>query len=695
VTAEAIHRRRESDDTAEVRRFGAFEMDLRSGELRKSGVPVRLQPQPFRLLALLTDRPGEVLTRERIREELWPDGTFVDFEQSVNFCVRQIRLALNDSATTPRFVETLPRRGYRWVGGPMEGATGSAARPVAGSPPGAGRGWRRRGLAVAASVAGVLLVALFLRYGTGRSPLGESPAVQFHRLTFRRGFVTSARFGPDGQVIYVASWDGQPLTLHEARPDSPDARSLGLQAAELAGLSASGEVAYIHDGVLARAPLAGGPPREVATGVRAADWTADRSTFALARALEDGYRVEYPVGHVIGEVPNLSDLRISPDGRHLTFVQHPTLRDDRGFVVIMDASGKRIATSETFGSLDGLAWSPGGDEVWFTGVTVGVENSLRALALDGGERTILGSMGRLVLYDVAPDGRALIGRASIRAEILFQRRGEPDPVDLSWLDVSAVAALSDDGDTILFYEGGEGGGPDYTTYLRRTDGSAPVRLGRGWAFDLSPDGRSALVIPVSRPDHVTLMPTGAGPTREIRSPGELVSYDAAGWLPDGERLFVTGRSAAGKSSTWIVGRRGENPHRLPLPPGRVVVNNTFSSDGRSVVADCPLPDERPCVYDVRQGNPRPVSGAQTGWTCVGWDDRGGIFFRDSSPISHPVKLHRVDPATGAAEVVAELRPRDPSGYFTVYRVFVTPDGSAWAYTVLRRQADLFVTTGLE
>ena len=96
-------------------RFGAFEADLQAGELRKSGIKVRLQDQPFRVLALLLERSGEVVTREKLRSEIWPDDTFVDFDHSLNTAINKIREALGDSASHPRFVETIPRRGYRFV----------------------------------------------------------------------------------------------------------------------------------------------------------------------------------------------------------------------------------------------------------------------------------------------------------------------------------------------------------------------------------------------------------------------------------------------------------------------------------------------------------------------------------------------------------------------------------------------------
>src|SRR5215472_8132927 len=100
---------------AEILRFDTFELDPGSGELRKNGDRIKLPPQPFRVLELLIRRSGEVLTRADIRERIWRDDTFVDFEQGLNFCIRQIREALGDNADTPRFVETLPRRGYRFL----------------------------------------------------------------------------------------------------------------------------------------------------------------------------------------------------------------------------------------------------------------------------------------------------------------------------------------------------------------------------------------------------------------------------------------------------------------------------------------------------------------------------------------------------------------------------------------------------
>src|SRR5262249_16668023 len=96
-------------------RFGAYEADLDSGELRKSGVRLRLQEQPFQVLVVLVERPGEVVTRDELRQRLWPADTFVDFDHSLNSVINKLREALSDSAANPRFIETLARRGYLFL----------------------------------------------------------------------------------------------------------------------------------------------------------------------------------------------------------------------------------------------------------------------------------------------------------------------------------------------------------------------------------------------------------------------------------------------------------------------------------------------------------------------------------------------------------------------------------------------------
>ncbi len=145
-------------------RFGVFELDVRSGELRKAGQLVKIQQQPAKVLALLAGRGGELVTRDEIRRQVWGEETFVDFDQGLNFCIKQIRSALGDQAGTPRFVETLPRRGYRFIAPvervapppPVDEKPTVAAPVVESAPPP-----RRRRLGAAAGIAAALALGLY------------------------------------------------------------------------------------------------------------------------------------------------------------------------------------------------------------------------------------------------------------------------------------------------------------------------------------------------------------------------------------------------------------------------------------------------------------------------------------------------------------------------------------------------------
>jgi len=118
-----------TDESSRAIRFAAFEVDLQAGELRKHGLKVKLQEQPFQILVMLLQRAGSVVTREELGQKLWPSDTFVDFDHGLNNAVNRLREVLGDSADTPHFIETLPRRGYRFVF-PVNGISPGDAAPV-------------------------------------------------------------------------------------------------------------------------------------------------------------------------------------------------------------------------------------------------------------------------------------------------------------------------------------------------------------------------------------------------------------------------------------------------------------------------------------------------------------------------------------------------------------------------------------
>src|SRR5438477_8609222 len=199
----------------QVIRFGSFEVDLRSGELRRNGLTVRLQGQPFQILAMLLEHPGELVTREDIRRRLWSADTFVDFEHSLNAAIKRLREALGESAENPVFIETLPRRGYRFLA-PIQN---QSARTVAAlAPPTPQKsGSRQYGLvgALALTIAG--LVALYnLGIFSFHKSQASAPPLRVVPFTTSPGAEFDPTFSPDGkQIAFV--WDredGKPADLY-------------------------------------------------------------------------------------------------------------------------------------------------------------------------------------------------------------------------------------------------------------------------------------------------------------------------------------------------------------------------------------------------------------------------------------------------------------------------------------------------
>jgi Tol biopolymer transport system component/DNA-binding winged helix-turn-helix (wHTH) protein len=233
-------------------RFGTFEVDLRAGELRKSGVKLKLTGQPFQVLAILLQHPGEVVTREELQKRLWPD-TFVDVDHNLNAAVNKIRDVLKDSAESPRFVETLPRRGYRFIA-PVE-SNGPNTKPQIIPPQDATTRSESRSrskilpyLAVSTALA-VLAIAAFFGIKKLRSPVPEQRALT--RLTFDEGLQVEASWSPDGRFIAYSSdrggkfdiWvqqvsGGDPVQItkgpgHHWEPDwSPDGKYIAYRSEE-------------------------------------------------------------------------------------------------------------------------------------------------------------------------------------------------------------------------------------------------------------------------------------------------------------------------------------------------------------------------------------------------------------------------------------------------------------------------------
>jgi Tol biopolymer transport system component/DNA-binding winged helix-turn-helix (wHTH) protein len=198
----------ETQASRQIVRFGAFEADMQTGELRKDGAKLKFSGQPFQVLAILLERPGEVVTREELQKRLWPD-TFVDVERNLNTAVNKIREALGDSAESPRFVETVPRRGYRFVGELKVSELVAVAVEPAPQPnlqAQSHRLWFR--LAVGIAVVAVIVMSVVIAYRWPRQAnLVEKEAPLAHPFTTLTGMEINPAFSPDGSRIAFA-WNG-------------------------------------------------------------------------------------------------------------------------------------------------------------------------------------------------------------------------------------------------------------------------------------------------------------------------------------------------------------------------------------------------------------------------------------------------------------------------------------------------------
>ena len=573
----------------------------------------------------------------------------------------------------------------------------SGPRAAAAPAPAMKRRWRVLP-AVAAAMAVVAAVAA--GFFAGRRGGGTQPAA-FQRLTFRRGTVLAARFAPEGKtIVYSAAWDGKPPELFSVSPGSPESRTLGITGAKLLSVSPSGEMALLlmkgpglpdwqrSPGTLARAPLSGGAPREVLEDVRLADWAPDGTSLAIVRSVAERDRLEFPVGKVLYETAgHIKALRISPRGDLFAFAEASSIYGMDGSIAVADLNGKkRTLAGGLVSDFVEMAWS-GPDEIWF-GTRSGGDDTLYAVDLSGRKRLLARPPDPLQMFDLASDGRALIGRSTHRAAITGLAPGETRERDFSWLELSEVDDVTPDGKTLLITEYGKGGGAGrWSVYLRKTDGSPAVRLGEGQAFRFSPDGKLALSMTVS-PPQLVLLPVGPGEPVRIRNES-IRAYMYARWLPDGKRILFTGDQPGQGVRCYLQEIPGGRPKAITplISPDEFAL----SPDGKWVVVNGL--DGKPAMYPVEAGSPRPIAQAEKGWQPFEFSPDGQfLYLYQAQPAA--VRVERLHLASGRREQWKEIALADPTGFLTLWNLRLAAGGKSYFYTYGRDLSDLYLVEGM-
>jgi Tol biopolymer transport system component len=438
-------------------------------------------------------------------------------------------------------------------------------------------------------------------------------------------------------------------------------------------------------GTLARVPMAGGTPRQILEDVFTADWSPDGKSLAVIRQIGGKLVLEYPIGKRLYEATFIGNPRVSPDGGKVALVEGDTTS---GWIDVIDTSGKRTELAKGFIVVDSLAWHPSGKEIWFMAVSPKTRLGMYAVDLSGRVRVVGLTTDMEVLHDIGANGDVLVEREVSGRQIHVGLADDRQERDLSWLESSSEPTLSADGKTMIFSEGGEGGGPTGSIYLRTTDGAPAVRLGDGSAQDISPDGKWVLsVTPSSAGPRLMLLPTGAGEPKPI--PVEKLQVLGGSFVPPDGRRLVIGASEPGQGvKAYVLDLAGGKP-RAFTP--ELTAAGTVSPDGKLFATKGA--DKRPLIFPIDGGSPRPIPNLAPDDTPIQWGADGDTLY-----VTHygetPLKIYRLHLSTGKKELWKEIMPADRTGFVRIESVSVARDGKSYAYSYESvTDSDLFLVTG--
>jgi len=607
---------------SQTRRFGIFEVDLRAGELRRNGMRVKLQEQPFQVPSLLLERPGEVVTREEVRNRLWPADTFVDFDHSLNAAIRRLRDALGDSAENPTFVETVARRGYRFLA-PVAVPTvenGSDQVPVVTEPASRTPHLRRRWiLGVVAAMALVVGVVL----GWHLSLHAPVPAAsRIARLTANPvdDPVLASAISRDGR--YLAFSDESGFYLRQI--DTGETHAIDLPQGLLPN-----SLSWYPDNVHMVLGLCG-IDRESSL------WTISVLGGSARKIIDNG-----------------GNPSVSPDGKQIAYIAGKILRQ-RIWLASIDGEQPRQLAGEDGDLFGKISWSPEGEKVAYT----------TAKASYG-----YGSDGKIAMVDArsrsdsAPNAAVLLSVPGLNASFAWAAGGQ--------LIYSQTEPRPREGDSNL-----------WSVHLNRDmkPQGTPVRLtsDAGAILDLSAsaqNNRIAYIKGIPQPDVYIAQLQRSGtisePQRLTMDDREDLPYD---WTPDGKNvIFVSNRT--GTFDVYKQGTHKTVPEVLVAGSENAVLPR-LSPDGSSVLYLL-NPSWGDPAYEVplmtvpfAGGPPRQLAKAK--WisnhqcarapatTCIYsvLGDAGLTFFQ-------------FDPVNGAASQVFQIKDNLPQ----LYNWSLSPDGN--------------------
>ena len=577
----------------------------------------------------------------------------------------------------------------------LEALSGSSPQPALDVPPPKPQSWA--GGAMLALLGAALIGGVSYWAGSRSVVTPPIARVTYKPLTYGNEIVSDARFTPDGGTVVYSVRDGSGAgRLFMTRLDTVGSSRLSLPPVALLAISPSAELAVATDvaaqfsliqppGTLARAPLVGGLPRPLLAGVSFADWNPVDGELAVVVA-GTRERLEWPIGKVLYQTNGqIGYPRFSRDGKQLAFLHWPVKNDDRGTVVVVDASGAARTISPAWEGVRGAVWSPDDSEVWYSASTKGEGYQIYASTLSGDVRPVSQAPGSLMVADVDKSGRMLAYDSEREIRVGMLRAGAASEIDLSWLGYSFVRAISLDGKRVVMSYSGATAGLNYNVYVRGVDGSDAVQIGEGQAQQFSPDGAWVLSVIHGPPVRLMLLPTGPGSARDIPI-GALEVTDAR-FLGDGRHLVLVGSEASHGRRLYYADLEGT---LRPMSPDNISFPDTMlpvAADGRTAVSAA---DGRVMIFAI-DGASVPVAGLAPGERPIAWVDDDRALLAMSADHA---RITRVDPVSGARRPGPVLHPSDPAAPTPWSSITFSRDGRSYAANYRRSRTRLFLVEGL-
>jgi dipeptidyl aminopeptidase/acylaminoacyl peptidase len=645
------------------------------------------------------------------------------FRKRLNTATNRLRTALGDSAEAPRYIETRPRLGYRFIcpvvqfdeneyaaisrdGGPEEenkplnppGAELRSLQPQvpanlrSPSPP----NYDLRRFSGLPAVCLFLVVAAAVVLGYFHSKVSARrlhPA--FRQLTFGAGVIGSARFAPDlKNVIYTAKWGGGPRQTYFLQVNTSRSQVLGFTEGALTAVSSTGELAFVSKNPeltsgpvrLSRVSVSGGAAQVIAEGTKSADWTHNGRELAIVREVGPDSVVEFPVGNAVYSSHGWIDcLRVAFKGDQVAFLEHPVRDDDGGHVRLVDKKGNTRVLTGDWSSVEGLAWSPSDKEVWFTASRNGGARVLYAVSETAKLRQVSNTPSDVRLLDISNTGSVLIAVDDTRMTLRGAPGLERAESDLSKLDFSHVDDISSDGHLVLFTEAGDAGGEHYETYIHNQGSRTTSHIASGRGLAISPDAKWVLTIDPQDRSKLILTSIDSRISRKVLGNGFV--YQWAKFLPDGKTLIVGGAFPGEPLAICTQLLEADKP--VPLN-GLPYMDFVAVSPNGLRIAGVTARDTG-MAFDLANHSTRQIS-LPTNAFPIAWS----VDSKDLYAIEHRESVYRIvktNLQTGKIQPWKRLAVSDQAGIIGVAGIAVAPATGAYAYSTSSNLSRLYLVDG--